>query len=95
MSEYTVNEAMSVSDAMKLIKRMQAKGRVTLFICVGQRAPIKDNPGREFSLLGNVQVTTNAAFKFLRDTYSETLEARGAQVQMIVLGECVFIGSAA
>lgn len=95
MSEYTVNEAMGVSDAIKLIKRMQAKGRVTLFICVGQRAPIKDNPGREFPLLGHVQVTTTAAFKFLRNTYREALEARGAQVQMIVSGQCVFIGSAA
>lgn len=82
----------TVADATQTIKRSKGK---TLFISVGQVAPIKDDPSKCFPILGNVRVTKRLAINFLLDAYSPTLQIRGALVHMTFLGDCIFIGRAA
>lgn len=93
-NEYWIDEVMSRNDAVKLVKRQRGKG-ITLFINVGQHAPIVNEPGRVFPIISNVEVTMPAALGFLERAYSDILVNRGAQVRVCGLGKCLFIGQPA
>lgn len=67
----------------------------SLFISVGQQAPIADKPGYCFPIGGNVPVTRKVALKFVADAYSEVMAAKGALCVIRTLYECVFIGRGA
>lgn len=92
--EYWINEDMTKEQALKFIRRQRGKN-MTLFISVGQEAPILDKPDRIFKVCGNVEVTMPAALKFIDFTYSDSLCSRGALVHISGLGQCIFIGRAA
>lgn len=87
-TEHTLTPA----DALAFIRKARGK---TLFISVGQSAPIADKPGYCFPVGGNVPVTRKVALKFVADTYSEVMAAKGAMCSIRVLHECVFIGRSA
>lgn len=67
----------------------------SLFIAVGQSAPIAGKPGYCFSIAGNVPVTRKVALKFMTDAYSEVMASKGVMCVIHTLSNCVFIGRAA
>lgn len=93
-NKYWINEVMSRDEAIKQVKRQRGKG-MTLFVSVGQHAPIADEPGKVFPITGNVEVTMPAAIDFLQSAYSDVLVNRGARVHIRGLGKCLFIGQPA
>ncbi len=87
-TEHTLTPA----DALAFIRKQRGK---TLFISVGQFAPVMDKPHHGFPVMGNVEVTRKVALKFVADAYSEVMAARGAMCCISTLHECVFIGRSA
>lgn len=83
---------MTPAQAVDFVKHARGKW---LFISVGQSAPITDQPGHYFPIMGNVPVTRKVALKFLADAYSETMVKRGAMCVIHAYHDCVFIGRAA
>lgn len=77
------------ADALIFIRKARGK---TLFISVGQSAPITDKHGYCFPVGGNIKVTRKLALKFVADAYSEVMAAKGALCVIRTLGDCVFIG---
>lgn len=80
------------ADALAFIRK--ARG-MSLFISVGQTAPIADKPGYCFPIGGNVPVTRKLALKFVADAYSGIMAAKGAMCVIRTLRGCVFIGRGA
>jgi len=87
-----IESIMTPAETKAYLSKLRGK---TLFISVGQRAPIAGEPDKAFSVIGNVEVTRKQALKFLADAYSETLAARGAMVTIWEYKSCVFIGESA
>ncbi len=84
-----IESIMTPSAAKTYLRKLRGK---TFFLSVSQQAIIKDEPGKCFNVIGNVEVSRAAALKFLTDTYSETLEKRGALVTIREYASCVFVG---
>lgn len=80
------------ADALAFIRKARGK---TLFISVGQSAPITDKPGYCFPIGGNIPVTRKVALKFVADAYSEVMAKKGAMCVIRTLSDCVFIGRGA
>jgi membrane-associated PAP2 superfamily phosphatase len=87
-TEYVLTPA----DALVFIRKARGK---SLFISVGQSAPVADKPGYCFPIGGNVPVTRKVALKFVAYAYSEVMASKGALCSIRVLHECVFIGRGA
>lgn len=91
MSEHT-EHVMTPTDALAFIRKARGK---SLYVSVGQTAPIAGESGHCFPIMGNVPVTRKVALKFVADAYSETLANRGAMCVIHTYYDCVFIGRAA
>ena len=87
-----IEHILTVTEAMALVRKARGK---TLFVAVGQSAPILGQSGYVFPVSGNIMVTRKVALKFIADVYSEGLQAKGALCVFHEFGNCVFIGRAA
>jgi hypothetical protein len=87
-TEYILTPA----DALTFIRKARGK---SLFISVGQTAPVANKPGYCFPIGGNVPITRKVALKFVTDNYSEIMANKGAMCSIRTLGDCVFIGRGA
>jgi hypothetical protein len=88
----STEHVLTPADALAFIRKARGK---SLFISVGQSAPIADKPGYCFPIGGNVPVTRKVALKFVADAYSEVMASKGAMCIIRTLHECVFIGRSA
>lgn len=92
--EESVKHVLTPAQAQAFVRKLRGKGK-TLFISVGQSAPIAGQEGYAFPIIGNVPVSHKVAMKFLADAYSQVLADKGAMCVIRTLGNCVFIGRAA
>jgi hypothetical protein len=88
----SVKHTLTRDEALTFVRKARGK---TLFISVGQRAPVAGKDGREYPVSGNVCVSRKIALKFIDDTYSVTMAGKGALCCIRTLSDCVFIGTAA
>lgn len=88
----STEHVLTPADALAFIRKARGK---SLFISVGQSAPIVDKSGYCFPIGGNVRVTRKLALKFVADAYSEVMAKRGAMCVIRTLADCVFIGRGA
>lgn len=79
------------AEAFRIIRKQKG----TLFISVGQHAPIESDADKVFPIIGNIRVSHAAAVKFIKDAYSDTLVNRGARLKITIMGTCLFIGQPA
>lgn len=89
-----IKHTLTPAQAQAFIRKLRGKGH-TLFIAVGQTAPIASQPGYCFPITGNVEVSHKQAIKFLSDAYSQVMADKGALCEIRTLGNCVFIGRGA
>lgn len=90
----SVAHVLTPAQALAFVRKLRGKGH-TLFIAVGQSAPIADQPGYCFPIGGNVPVSHKVAMKFIADAYSKVMADKGALCEIRTLGNCVFIGRGA
>jgi len=88
----SIKYAITPSEAEAFIRKARGK---TLFIAVGQRAPIAHQPGYEFPVMAHIKVTRKAAIRFICEAYSAVMQNKGALCVISELENCVFIGRAA
>lgn len=86
-----IEQIITATTAKAFVRKARGK---TLFVSVGQSAPIQGQPGYHFPVSGNIEVSRKAALKFIADAYSPT-EAKGALCVIHEYGTCIFIGRAA
>lgn len=80
------------SQAEAFVRKQRGK---TLFVAVGQSAPIADQPGFVFPVMAHIKVTRKDAVKFICEAYPAVMANKGAMCVISVLENCVFIGRAA
>lgn len=90
----SVAHVLTRAQALTFVRKLRGKGH-TLFIAVGQSAPIADKPGYCFPIGGNIEVSHKQAIKFLADAYSQVMADKGALCEIRTLRNCVFIGRGA
>lgn len=91
--EESIKHVLTPAQAQAFVRKLRGKGH-TLFVSVGQPAPIVDKPGYCFPVMGSVTVSHKQAIKFLADAYSPVMASKGAMCVIRTLGNCVFIGQA-
>lgn len=90
MTEYWINEQMTIEQAVKFIKQQRGRS-MKLFISVVQEAMLVGSETKCFPILGNAEVTQKVAIGFVQTAY-KNFEARGARITIRALGKCIFIG---
>lgn len=92
-TEITVKPTEAAKQLRKLtICTRKGERARSVFLSVRQEAPIADKPDHVFPILGSIKVTRQQAEKFIADSYSANLEARGAMVKLSWSEHCVFVG---